>query len=75
MDLLPEDKEGILKELGGTQYFDESFGEEISQWASLRNMLAHEYVDIRWNSLSKFIQNSEPIYNKFIHVIKRLLLS
>lgn len=38
---------GVLKELGATQHFDESFGEDISQWAVLRNILAHEYLDIR----------------------------
>lgn len=39
---IPTSYKGILKELGGTQHFDETFGDEISQWASLRNILAHE---------------------------------
>ncbi|MBW2312159.1 MAG: DUF86 domain-containing protein [Deltaproteobacteria bacterium] len=66
---------GILKELGGTQYFDETFGDEISQWASIRNILAHEYLNIRWDSLKEFIRDSEPIYKKLTDVTKALLLS
>ena len=51
---IPQTYKEILKELGATQYFDEEFGEAISQWAILRNILAHEYLDIRWNSIKKF---------------------
>jgi len=72
---IPTSYKGILKELGGTQHFDETFGDEISQWDSLRNILAHEYLNIRWDSLKEFIRNSEPIYKKLIDVIKRFLLS
>jgi uncharacterized protein YutE (UPF0331/DUF86 family) len=72
---IPTSYKGILKELGVTKHFDETFGEDISQWASLRNILAHEYLDLRWNSLKKFIKNSEPIYEKLIYVVKGLLLS
>lgn len=63
----------ILKELGATQYFDEEFGENLSQWSILRNILAHEYLDTRWNSIKKFVQSSEPIYRKLITVIKSFL--
>ena len=63
----------ILKELGATQYFDEEFGENLSQWSILRNILAHEYLDIRWNSIKKFVQSSEPIYRKLITEIKSFL--
>lgn len=72
---IPTSYKGILKELGVTKHFDETFGEEISQWASLRNILAHEYLDLRWNSLKEFIKNSEPIYEKLIYAVKGLLLS
>ncbi len=77
--LVPEDRriptsyKGILKELGATKYFDETFGETISQWASLRNILAHEYLDVRWRPINQFIQTAEPIYRQLIATIKLLL--
>jgi len=40
-----------------------------------KKYLAHEYLDIRWNSLKKFVQSSEPIYKELIDAIKGLLLS
>ena len=56
---IPPSYKGILKELGATQHFDEAFRENISHWASLRNILAHEYLDIRWKPIKQFIQTPE----------------
>lgn len=72
---IPTSYKGILKELGATRYFDESFGEDIAQWVNLRNILAHEYLDIRWTPIKKFIQSAEPTYKKLIDEIKALLFS
>lgn len=70
---IPTSYKGTLKELGATQHFDEAFGENISQWASLRNILAHEYLDIRWRPVKQFIQTAEPIYRQLISTIKPFL--
>lgn len=70
---IPTSYKGILKELGATKYFDEAFGESISQWANLRNILAHEYLDIRWTQIKKFIRSARPTYKKLIDEIKALL--
>lgn len=70
---IPTSYKGVLKELGATRYFDETFGENISQWANLRNILAHEYLDIRWDPIKKFIQSAGPTYKKLIEGIKALL--
>ncbi len=63
----------MLKGLGATEHFDEAFGGSISQWASLRNILAHEYLDIRWKPIRQFIQTAEPIYRQLISTIKLFL--
>ncbi len=70
---IPSSYKGMLKELGATQHFDEAFGENISQWASLRNILAHEYLDIRWTPIKQFIQTAEPIYRRLVNTIKPFL--
>jgi len=72
---IPQTYKEILKELGATQHFDEEFGENISQWAVLRNILAHEYLDVRWNSIKKFIQSAEPVYKRLITKIKSFLVA
>jgi len=71
---IPQTYKEILRELGATQHFNEEFGEAISQWAGLGNILAHEYIDIRWNSIKRFIQSAEPAYKGLVDKIKPLLL-
>ena len=72
---IPQTYKEILKELGATQHFDEEFGENISQWAVLRNILAHEYLEVLWNSIKKFIQSAEPVYKRLITKIKSFLVA
>ncbi|MGR3177051.1 MAG: type VII toxin-antitoxin system HepT family RNase toxin [Candidatus Anammoxibacter sp.] len=72
---IPASYKGILMELGATEHFDETFGKNISQWASLRNILAHEYLDIRWTTIKKFVQTAEPVYMELTGKIKSLLLN
>jgi uncharacterized protein YutE (UPF0331/DUF86 family) len=71
---IPQTYKEILKELGTTEFFDEEFGESISEWAVLRNILAHEYLDVRWNSINSFIRSAEPVYKRLVTQIKSLLL-
>ena len=40
--------------------------EKIAPWTSLRNILAHEYLDYRWDKISRFIKETEPLWVDFI---------
>lgn len=35
----------------GARYCNEDFGKKIESWAILRNIVTHEYLDIKWNSI------------------------
>lgn len=35
-------------------------------WAKLRNVLAHEYLDIRWESVKSFLKDVDPLANEFV---------
>lgn len=51
-------------------YFDQSFAEQFADTADLRNIIAHEYLDIRWDKIQKFLHNAESLYSKYIERIK-----
>lgn len=44
--------------------------EKFEKWVKLRNILAHEYLDIKWKKISDFIANSEPICRLLISSAK-----
>lgn len=51
-------------------YFDRSFAEQFADTADLRNIIAHEYLDVRWDKIQRFIHKVEALYSKYIEKIK-----
>lgn len=59
----------------GARYFNEDFGKTIENWAILRNIVTHEYLDIKWNSIKAFLNDSKPFLDQIHHKVKEILLS
>lgn len=45
--------------------------ERISKWVKLRNVIALDYLDIKWDSINKFIKEAEPLYMEFTRIIEQ----
>lgn len=73
---VPESYKEILKVFFGIYLdFDESLAEEFSEFAKLRNIIAHEYLDLRWEKIKKFVQEAGNLYPQFIEKTKSLIKS
>lgn len=48
--------------------------EALSKWVWFRNIVAHEYLDIRWSSIKRFIDEAEPLYKNFLEKVKEYLV-
>ncbi len=70
---LPETYREIISFLSLVKGFDKEEMEKISRWVSLRNIIAHEYLDIRWASIKRFVQETEPLYKSFLERVKNYL--
>lgn len=70
---LPDTYQKIILELGAIPKFDNEVCERISRWIVLRNILAHEYLDIRWKSIYDFLNNAMPYLQKFLQQVKNFL--
>ena len=70
---IPDSYKEILYHTGLLGDFDEEFGKKLSRWAGLRNIVVHEYLDIRWKKIKEFINESEPVYRQLIKGIKKIL--
>jgi len=69
---IPQTYKDTLK-IFGALYVDPAFGEKFSEFASLRNILAHEYVDIKWRRIKNFIDQAEKLYPVFLKKIKEIV--
>lgn len=56
------------------KYIDFSIAEKFSEFALLRNILVHEYLDIKWKRIRNFIEETEILYPVFIKKIKQILV-
>lgn len=72
---IPQTYREILRNLSLTNLFRKGLEFEISEWASIRNKLAHEYIDIRWDAIKKFIKESQPLLTEFTNGVKNYLLN
>lgn len=53
---------------------DEDTAKVLSDGVKLRNVLAHQYLDIRWDRIKKFLAQDWSIYEKFLDFIKKYLI-
>jgi uncharacterized protein YutE (UPF0331/DUF86 family) len=70
---LPDTYKDIVKNLSLVSDFNEEGMEKLSRWVSLRNIISHEYLDIRWASIQKFMSESKPFYEDFLKRVKNYL--
>ena len=70
---LPETYREMVSFLALVEGFDKEQLEKISRWVSLRNIMAHEYLDIRWASIKRFIQETELLYKALLEKVKAYL--
>lgn len=70
---IPQTYKYILKDLAFLEGFDRNVAEKIARFSDLRNLLAHEYLDLRFALLNKFIKEAEPLFFYLINYTKRTL--
>jgi uncharacterized protein YutE (UPF0331/DUF86 family) len=70
---LPDTYKDIVNNLSLVGDFSEEDMAKLSTWVSLRNIISHEYLDIRWASIQKFISQSKPLYETFFEKVKNYL--
>ena len=71
----PEKYREILKSLSLLNGFDREIADKLGEFTRLRNIITHEYLDIRWQQIQKFIKTSKPFYEYLIEFIKKNYLS
>jgi uncharacterized protein YutE (UPF0331/DUF86 family) len=70
---LPDTYKELVANVSLVPSFDKERMKSLSEWVRFRNIIAHEYLDIRWASIRKFIQESEPLYTSFLKDAKEYL--
>lgn len=70
---IPQTYREILREMQLLEGFSSQIAEGLAQFAKLRNILAHEYLDIRFEQIKKFILESEELYKYLLDFVKKII--
>jgi uncharacterized protein YutE (UPF0331/DUF86 family) len=67
---LPDTYKELLMSLSLIPGFKKENTDILSKWVRFRNIIVHEYLDIKWNAIKKFIQETEADYREFLKSVK-----
>ena len=70
---IPQTYKEAIQKLPIALDFDEKTASGIAEFTKLRNVLAHEYLDLRFNQIKKFIEKMEPLYVYLIDYTIKIL--
>lgn len=68
---LPETYAEVLRSLGKSDDFNRETAEKLAEFAKLRNLLAHEYMDLRFEKIRKLLDSAEETYGQLIKFSKK----
>ena len=70
---IPDTYKAIVKNLSLISGFSAENMEKLVDWVGLRNIISHEYLDVRWTSIKRFISETEPLYKDLLDKTKAYL--
>lgn len=70
---MPKSYREVLLNFGLFSGLNEEEAKRFSEFSKLRNILAHEYLDIVYEKIQSFLKISPPIYKKLIDFLKQYL--
>jgi uncharacterized protein YutE (UPF0331/DUF86 family) len=68
---MPNSYKDIILKLGQIKIIDEAVAEKVAEYATLRNTLAHRYLDLKWDKIKTFISNATADFDTFIKQVSQ----
>lgn len=70
---LPNSYKEIIFKLGEVRVLTPELAKKVAEYAGLRNFLAHQYLDLRWEKIKAFIKDAPRDFNGFISSLLKKL--
>lgn len=68
---MPNSYKDVILKLGLVGVLEKSLAERIAEYATLRNFLAHQYLDLKWDKIKKFIKEAPQDFEEFLSVVSK----
>lgn len=70
---LPDNYKEIVLSISLVKNLGIDTADALAGWVKFRNIMAHEYLDIRWSSLRRFASETQSLYEQFLGKVKEYL--
>ncbi|KAF0134348.1 MAG: hypothetical protein FD145_728 [Candidatus Saganbacteria bacterium] len=70
---LPSTYKDVIIQLGINKIIPQKTAEELAKIAALRNILAHEYLDLEWEKIKFFITDGKKTIKEFTGVAQKII--
>lgn len=67
---VPQTYREVFIKLSEAKIITKKTGENLADFTKLRNILAHQYLDLKWEMIDKFISQGIETTEKFLDIIK-----
>ncbi|MCC7212310.1 MAG: DUF86 domain-containing protein [Candidatus Brocadia sp.] len=71
---LPGTYREVLRSFMSLKNFDKYTAERLSEFARLRNIITHEYLNIRWEQITNFVKTAKPLFEYTVEFVKKNFL-
>lgn len=72
-EALPSKYSEVLVTLGKYEEIGRENAKMLSEFAKLRNLLAHEYLDLRFSKIKEFLASAKDLYGKLLEFSKKII--
>ncbi len=70
---VPDTYREIVANLSILPAFRKETIEALARWVRLRNIISHEYLDVKWDSIKKIILDGHVLFCDFLHAVNDYL--
>jgi len=67
---IPDTYREYFLSLISSSIIDENTANKLSEGVRLRNVLAHQYLDLKWDRIKKFVFEDWKYFKKFLEVVE-----
>lgn len=63
----------VVLKLSELKIIDFEVAEKLAEYVKLRNFLAHQYLDLRWDKIKRFLREAPVQFEQFIEQVKKAI--
>src|SRR3989338_8782935 len=70
---MPESYRDVIRKLGGAKIIPQKLSDDLSDLIIIRNILAHQYLDLKWDKIKSFLEKGSQIIKEFANIAQKMI--